>query len=183
MILPVYAYGHPVLRKKAKDIDKDYKGLQELIENMVETMNSSDGVGLAAPQVGKSIRLFLVDASPLEEDDPSLKDFRKTFINAKIIKETGKEWSFNEGCLSIPAIREDINRKPKIKIQYQDENWKYHEEEYDGIAARIIQHEHDHLGGVLFTDRLPPLKKRLLKARLMAITKGKVDVKYKMKFA
>ncbi|MCK4664826.1 MAG: peptide deformylase [Bacteroidales bacterium] len=183
MILPVYGYGTPVLRKVAKEIDKNFDKLNELIQNMTETMHQSDGVGLAAPQIGKSIRLFIIDASPLEEDDESLKDFKKTFINAQIIEEEGKEWDFKEGCLSLPGIREEVRRKPKIRIQYYDENFNFYDEYYNGIKARIIQHEHDHTEGILFTDRLSPLKKRLLKARLTAITKGKVSIEYKMKFA
>ena len=183
MILPVYGYGTPVLRKVAKEIDKNFDKLNELIQNMTETMHQSDGVGLAAPQIGKSIRLFIIDASPLEEDDESLKDFKKTFINAQIIEEEGKEWDFKEGCLSLPGIREEVRRKPKIRIQYYDENFNFYDEYFDGIKARIIQHEYDHTEGILFTDRLSPLKKRLLKARLTAITKGKVSIEYKMKFA
>jgi peptide deformylase len=183
MVLPVFAYGHPVLRKIAKDVEKDDKDLKGFIEDLFETMNYSDGVGLAAPQVGKSIRVFVIDASPMAEDDPTLEDFKKIFINAKIVEENGDKWTFNEGCLSIPGIREDVDRHPEIRIQYYDENWEYHDEKYDGIKARIIQHEYDHLDGVLFPDRLAPLKKRLLKARLTAITKGNVDINYKMKFA
>lgn len=182
MILPVYAYGHPVLRKVAKDVDKEDKDLPAFIDDLFETMYHSDGVGLAAPQVGKSVRVFIVDASPMAEDEPSLEGFKKIFINAKIVEETGDKWTFNEGCLSIPGIREDVDRHPTIKIQYYDENWEYHEDVYDGIKARIIQHEYDHLDGVLFPDKLAPLKKRLLKARLTAITKGKVEVNYRMKF-
>ncbi|NOZ46726.1 MAG: peptide deformylase [Chlorobi bacterium] len=182
MIFPVYAYGSSVLRKVAKNIEKDYAGLAEFIKNMFETMNSSDGVGLAAPQIGKSIRLFVVDASPLAEDEPELEGFKKVFINAHIVEQRGEEWEFNEGCLSIPGIREDIKRKPEITIQYYDENFNYKEEFFDGIKARIIQHEYDHLDGILFTDKVTPIKKRLLKNKLAAISKGKVDVKYKMIF-
>lgn len=181
MIFPIYAYGSPVLKKVAADIDKDYEGLNELIENMWDTMYKSDGVGLAAPQIGKSIRLFIIDASPMDEEDEILANLKKVFINAQIVEEEGEEWEFNEGCLSVPNIREDIKRKSKIKIQYYDENFNYHEEEYDDIAARVIQHEHDHLNGVLFVDRLSALKKRLLKGKLIDIAKGKVQVSYKMK--
>ncbi len=182
MILPVYVYGSPVLRKVTKDIDEDYEELSVLIENMFETMNQSDGVGLAAPQIGKSIRLFIVDASPLAEDDPELENFKKVFINAHIILEEGEKWEFNEGCLSIPGIREEVKRKPVIRIQYYDKNFEFHNEKYDGIKARIIQHEHDHLNGILFTDKVAPIRKRFLKNKLAAITKGKVEVAYKIKF-
>ena len=192
MILPVVSFGDPVLRKVAKEIDKDHQGLKELIDNMFETMYAASGVGLAAPQIGQSIRLFILDASPFaekEEEDEKpnehehLKGFKKIFINAKIIEEEGKEWKFNEGCLSIPTIREDVMRMPKIRIQYMDENFKKYEEEYDGIAARIIQHEYDHIEGKLFTDRINPLRKRLLKNKLTDISKGRVEVSYKMKFS
>ena len=169
-------------KEKTKNIDKDYEGLSELIDNMFETMHEASGVGLAAPQIGKSIRLFIVDASPFEEDDPKLKDFQQVFVNPEIIEEVGEEWSFNEGCLSIPHIREDVIRKPKIRIRYQDEHFDTYEEEFEGIAARIVQHEYDHIEGVLFTDYLSPLKKRLLKRKLNDISKGDVLVDYRMKF-
>jgi peptide deformylase len=149
---------------------------------MFETMYNSKGVGLAAPQIGKSIRLFIVDASPFEEDEPDLKDFVQVFINPVIIEESGKDWDFSEGCLSIPSIREDVNRKERLIIQYQDENFETWEEEFDGIAARIIQHEYDHIEGKLFVERLNPLRRRMLKNRLLEISKGNVDVEYKMKF-
>ena len=182
MILPIVAYGDPVLKKEAEEIDKDYPFLGELIENMWETMYKAEGVGLAAPQIGKSIRLFIVDASPFEEDEPELKDFKKIFINPIIVEEEGKEWSFNEGCLSIPTIREDVSRKPKIVIEYFDRDFNLVEETYEGIAARIIQHEYDHIEGILFTDLINPLKKRLLKSKLNNISKGNVKVPYRMKF-
>ncbi|GAB4257198.1 MAG: peptide deformylase [Vicingaceae bacterium] len=182
MILPIVAYGDPVLKKEAEEIDKDYPDLNLLIEDMYETMYNAEGVGLAAPQIGKSIRLFIVDASPFEEDEPELKDFKKTFINPIILSEEGEEWSFNEGCLSIPGIREDVNRKPKITIEYFDENWNLKEETYDGLAARIIQHEYDHIEGILFTDKINPLRKRLIKSKLNNIAKGNIKVKYRMKF-
>lgn len=187
MILPIVAYGDAVLKKVAVDIDKDYPKLKELIDNMFETMYNAKGVGLAAPQVASSIRLFIVDASPFAEDEENkegtqLKDFKKVFINAKIVKEEGEEWKFNEGCLSIPKIREDVIRKPKLRIQYYDENFKYYDEEYEGVVARVIQHEYDHIDGILFTDRINPLRKRLLKGKLADISKGNVDVDYKMKF-
>ncbi len=182
MILPIVAYGDVILKKEAKEIEKDYPNLDKLIENMYETMYAAEGVGLAAPQIGKSIRLFIVDADPFSEDEPALKGFKKTFINPIIIEEEGKEWGFNEGCLSIPGIRENVNRKPKIVIEYYDENFNLVEEEYEGLAARVIQHEYDHIEGVLFTDHINPLKKQLLKSRLNNISKGNVKVPYRMKF-
>ena len=189
MILPIIAYGDPVLKRVAVDIDKDYPNLSELIENMYETMYNAYGVGLAAPQIGLSIRLFLVDASPFADDEElsekereSLKDFKKTFINPKILEEEGDEWVFNEGCLSIPDVREDVFRKPKLTIQYQDENFNTHTETYEGIVARVIQHEYDHIEGILFTDKLSPLKKRLIKGKLNNISQGKIKVDYRMKF-
>lgn len=191
MILPIVAYGTPILKKEAQEIDEDFEGLEELILNMFDTMYEASGVGLAAPQIDKSIRLFIVDASPFaeveegEEPDPlakGLENFKKVFINPIIEHEEGEEWPFAEGCLSIPKIREEVMRKPKIKISYYDENWKFHEDEFDGYAARIIQHEYDHIEGVLFTDHLSPLKRRILKKKLTAITKGEVEAPYKMKF-
>lgn len=189
MILPIVAYGDPVLRKVAKDIDADYPGLTELIQNMEETMKNAQGVGLAAPQIGRDIRLFLIDASPFaesdeldEEEQEFLKTFKKVFINAQIVEEEGDPWSFNEGCLSIPNINEDVVRNEVIKVVYQDETFKEHELTLDGLAARIFQHEYDHIEGVLFTDKLSSLKKRLLKKKLENISKGKVDVAYRMRF-
>lgn len=185
MILPIVAYGDPVLKKKAEDIDENYPELQKLIENMFETMYAAHGVGLAAPQVGLPIRLFVVDASPFaegEDGDPSCADFKRVFINPVIFDESGKEWGFEEGCLSIPQIREEVFRKPQLKIEYYDENWDLYEEELDGFPARVVQHEYDHIEGVLFTDHLKPLKRTLLKSRLDNISKGKVDVDYRMKF-
>lgn len=190
MILPIVAYGDPVLKKEGVEIDKDYPELDKLIENMFETMYEASGVGLAAPQVGKSIRLFIVDGSPFvededEEEDPravGMENFKKVFINPIIEEETGEEWGFNEGCLSIPKIREEVFRKENILITYYDENWELKEERYEGYAARIIQHEYDHIEGVLFTDHLSPLKKRLLTKKLQNISKGIIGVDYKMKF-
>lgn len=181
MILPIYVYGSPVLRKVAIDITKDYEGLSAFITDLWDTMYKSDGIGLAAPQVGKSIRVFVIDGSPLEEDDPSLKDFKRVFINARITERDGEEWAFTEGCLSIPNIREEVQRLSRVRIQYYDENWQYHDEYFEGIAARIIQHEYDHLDGIMFVDHLSPLKRRLLAGKLTAITKGKVDVNYKIR--
>ena len=191
MILPVVAYGTPILKKVGEEIDKDYKDLDKLLANMFETMYEASGVGLAAPQINKSIRVFIVDASPFaeveegEEPDPmaeGLDGFKKVFINPIIEEESGEEWPFAEGCLSIPKIREDVMRKPKIKISYYDENWDFKEEEYEGYAARIIQHEYDHVEGKLFTDYLSPLKKRMLKKKLVNISKGDIEVPYRMKF-
>jgi peptide deformylase len=189
MILPIIAYGDAILRKKGEEITKDFPNLNALIENMYETMYEAFGVGLAAPQVGLSISLFLVDTEPFSEDDTlsvqereQLKGFKRVFINAKIIEELGDKWNFNEGCLSIPNIREDVSRKPQIKIEYQDENFKTHIEEFNGLLARVIQHEHDHIEGVLFTDKISSLKKRLIKAKLSNISKGKIDIEYKMRF-
>lgn len=189
MILPIVAYGDVVLRKKAATINADYPNLSEFIDNMYETMYGAYGVGLAAPQLGVPIRVFLVDASPFSEDEgldskerELLKGFKKTFINAEILKEEGEAWSFNEGCLSIPDVREDVSRKPKITIRYQDENFKSYTETYEGLLARVIQHEYDHIEGILFTDKLSSLKKRLIKGKLANISKGKIRVDYKMKF-
>lgn len=189
MILPIVAYGDPILKKVGEEIDENYPDLKQLIASMWDTMYKASGVGLAAPQIGKSIRLFIVDASPFaddeeysEDDRKIFKDFKKVFINPYIVEEEGKEWTFNEGCLSIPEIREDVNRKPDITINYLDENFVEHEETYTGIPARIIQHEYDHIDGVLFTDRISPLKKRVLKKKLANIAKGNIDVRYKMKF-
>jgi peptide deformylase len=182
MILPILAYGHPLLRRIAPEIGPDYPGLDELIANMFDTLYQSEGVGLAAPQVNDPARLFIIDASPFEKDNPDLKGFKKVFINPHIIDETGEEWSFNEGCLSIPEIREDVLRKPHIRIQYQDQDFNSHEEFYDGIPARIIQHEYDHLEGKLFVDRISPLRKILLKRKLNDISTGNIEVAYKMIF-
>lgn len=182
MIYPIVAYGDPVLKKKAENITKDYEGLADLIDNMWETMYSANGIGLAAPQIGKSIRLFIVDATAFEEDEPELADFKKVFINAQILEEDGEKWAFNEGCLSIPKIREDISRHEEIVIEYYDENFKKHKDTFSGMAARIIQHEYDHIDGILFVDHLSPLRRRLLSGKLSDITKGNVDVDYRMKF-
>lgn len=189
MILPIVAYGDPVLKKKAKEIDESYPKLSELLDNMFETMYNAHGVGLAAPQIGLPIRVFLVDTAPFSEDDElneeetdQLKDFRKVFINATILEETGEEWAFTEGCLSIPDIREDVFRNETIKIHYFDENFVEHTEVYDGLIARVIQHEYDHIEGILFTDKLSSLKKRLIKGKLANISKGKINSEYRMRF-
>ncbi|MDG1386064.1 MAG: peptide deformylase [Flavobacteriaceae bacterium] len=188
MILPIVAYGTPVLKKKGSDITSDYPAFEQLLGNMWETMYEANGVGLAAPQVGIAIRLFIVDASPFADDDElteeeqkQLTGFKKVFINPQI-EESGEEWAFNEGCLSIPDIREDVYRQEEIQIRYWDENFKEHTEQYSGLAARVIQHEYDHIEGVLFTDKLSPLKKRLIKGKLNNIAKGNIDVDYKMRF-
>jgi peptide deformylase len=178
MIYPIVVYGDPVLRQRAKDIPKG-SDVTLLINDMFETMHSASGIGLAAPQIGKSVRLFVVDGSSLE-DEPGMEDFKKVFINAQVIEELGTAWDFEEGCLSIPNIREKISRKAKLKIKYFDENWVEHEESFDGMKARIIQHEYDHIEGKLFLDYLTPLKKRLLKGKLADITKGKVDTEYRI---
>lgn len=189
MILPIVAYGDPVLKKRASEISKETPRLKETIANMYESMYAAHGVGLAAPQVGLSIRLFLVDTSPFAEDEgysleeqKQLKSFKRTFINAKIIEEFGEEWSFNEGCLSIPNVREEVLRRSEIRIEYHDENFKKHIESFDGLIARVIQHEYDHIEGVLFTDKVSSLKKRLLKGKLTNISKGKTSVDYRMRF-
>lgn len=181
MIYPIVVAGHPVLKMKAQEIDKNFPDLDKLIEDMFETMYVSDGVGLAAPQIGKSIRLFVIDGKPAAEDNPELENFKKVFLNPYIIEESGEEWFFNEGCLSVPGIREDVQRKSIVKIKYFDENWQQHEDVFDGMAARIIQHEYDHLEGTLFTDRLSFLKRKMLRGKLSDISKGIVDVSYNIR--
>ena len=189
MILSIVGYGDPVLRKVGAEISPEYPNLSELIANMYDTMYNAYGVGLAAPQIGLAIRLFIVDTAPFSESDDlsteeaqQLKGFKKTFINAKIVKEEGNEWGFNEGCLSIPDVREDVFRKERITIEYFDENFVKHTEVYDGLIARVIQHEYDHIEGVLFTDKISSLKKTLIKKRLQNIIDGKIRADYKMKF-
>ena len=179
MKLPIVAYGDPVLKRVGADIDEDYPELKQLISDMFDTMYYANGVGLAAPQIGLPIRLFIVDTG---DDEDGSKGYKKVFINAQIVEETGEPWVFNEGCLSIPDIREDVMRKPVIKISYYDESWKHHEETFSGMAARIIQHEYDHIEGKLFTDKLSPLRKRMLEKKLGDISRGMVEVEYKMKF-
>ena len=189
MILPIIAYGDPVLRKLGKSIDKKYPALESLLENMFETMYGAKGIGLAAPQIGLPIRIFIVDATPFKdaeelelEERNFLSTFKQVFINAQIIDETGDEWVFNEGCLSIPDVREDVFRNETIKIEYLDEKFEKHTKEFSGIAARIIQHEYDHIQGILFTDKLSSLKKRLIKGKLANISRGKVRIDYRMRF-
>ena len=182
MVLPVYVYGMSVLRKVAPEIPEDFKDLDQLIEDMFQTMHASDGVGLAAPQVGKSLRIFVVDTSPMADagKEPELENFKKVFINPYIMEEWGDPWSFEEGCLSLPNIREEVSRPGNVRIEYYDENWNLHEEEYDGIRARVIQHEYDHLDGKLFVDHISPIRRKLLSARLNSISHGRADCDYRM---
>jgi peptide deformylase len=183
MKLPIIAYGDPVLKRVATDIEPaEYPHIKQLVADMFETMYGAKGVGLAAPQVGLSMRLFVVDATPFSDDEPQLEGFKKVFINARILTESGEEWPFNEGCLSIPEIREDVYRKSDLTISYYNEDWKHHTESFNGLAARIIQHEYDHIEGKLFTDKLSPLRRRLIEKKLNDISKGNISVDYKMKF-
>ena len=193
MVLPIVVYGDPVLRKKCVDIEKSHENLSTLIQNMYETMYGANGVGLAAPQVGKAIRLFVIDASPFaevdEDEEPEftaeemkqMDGFKKTFINAIITNEEGEEWKFNEGCLSIPKIREDVLRKPDVTIEYYDEDFKKHKETYNGVIARVIQHEYDHIEGILFTDKISPFKRKMISGKITDISKGKFRADYKTK--
>jgi peptide deformylase len=179
MIYPIVVYGHPVLRKVAVEIDKDYPGLSQLISDLFETMYYSEGLGLAAPQIGKSLRIFVIDGHPAAEDEPALADFKKAFINAHIIEKSGNLMPMTEGCLSIPNLREEVLREARIRLTYFDENWEFHDEIYEGYKARIIQHEYDHLDGIMFTDKVSPLRRRLLKSKLTAISKGKFESEYR----
>mgnify|MGYP001766640495 FL=1 len=184
MILPILSYGDPILKKKTQEIGKSYPNLKELIENMYETMYAAPGVGLAAPQVGLSIRLFVVDTKGYDNDEKTeVSGINQVFINAQIIEEEGEEWLFNEGCLSFPSLREDVYRKPKIHIQYYDKDFNFHDEWHEGLAARVIQHEYDHTDGIVFVDRLSNLKKQLIKGKLNDISIGNIPaVSYKIKF-
>ena len=184
MIMTITTYGDPILKKRGADIAKDYPQLPELVENMYQTMYRANGIGLAAPQVSLSIRMFVVDTTQLEDEKKrkGFKGIKKVFINPQITEESGNEWKYEEGCLSIPGVREDVERKPVIKITYLDEHFVEHKETYDDINARVIQHEYDHIEGILFTDHLKPLKKKLIQKKLENIIKGKVDVDYKVKF-
>jgi len=189
MILSIVGYGDPVLRKKGVEVPQDYPELKQVIANMYETMYNAYGVGLAAPQVGLAIRLFVIDTRPFSEDEDLSKEeqellgsFKKTFINATILKEEGEEWGFNEGCLSIPEVREDVYRQERITIEYYDEEFNKFTEVYDGLIARVIQHEYDHIEGILFTDKISSLKKRLIQKKLQNIMEGKTRPDYKMKF-
>ncbi len=182
MILPIYAYGQPVLKKVAKAIGPDYPELPQLISDMWETMEEANGVGLAAPQIGKSIRLFVIDSTPMQEEGKEDEGVRQVFINAEILEEAGDDWSYGEGCLSIPDITGDVERPEEITIRYQDENFVTHTVTFDGMNARVIQHEYDHIEGILFTEMLKPIKRRLVKRKLEKIRKGDIDLKYRMKF-
>jgi peptide deformylase len=194
MVLPIVVYGDPVLRKHCDKIEKGQEGLEQLISDMFETMYRAKGVGLAAPQIGKAIRLFIVDTGPFAESDDEdeddefspeqkkeLKAFKRVFINAKILNQEGDEWKFNEGCLSIPKIREDVSRQPQIEMEYYDEKFQHHHEKFDGVIARVIQHEYDHIEGVLFTDRISPFKRKLIAGKLKDIASGKTGADYKTK--
>ncbi len=180
MILPITVYGNPVLRKVSQEITPDYPGLKQLIDDMFETMYKSEGVGLAAPQINKNIRLIVIDASPFADDDPELKDFKLVIINPTIIERSGPDELFNEGCLSLPTIREDVNRPTKIKIRYVDENFTEHIEEWTGIKARVAQHEYDHIEGKLFIDHISPLRRKLISGKLNAISKNKIKPDYRI---
>ncbi len=189
MILPIVGYGDPVLRKVCEEVNNNYSNLKETIADMYDTMYNANGVGLAAPQVGFSIRIFIVDTEPFSDSDDlskkeqeQLKVFKQTFINAKMLKEEGEEWGFNEGCLSIPDVREDVFRNEKITIEYYDENFNKKTEQFDGLVARVIQHEYDHIEGILFTDKISSLKKQLIKKKLQNIMEGKARPDYRMKF-
>lgn len=189
MILPIIGYGDPVLRKKGEDIPKGMPNLQQIISDMYETMYNAYGVGLAAPQVGLALRLFIVDTTPFSDDEDLSKEeqeqlngFKRTFINPVMLKEEGEEWGFNEGCLSIPEVREDVYRHERITIEYMDEDFNKKTEVFDGLIARVIQHEYDHIEGILFTDRISSLKKRLIAKKLQNIMEGKTRPDYKMKF-
>ena len=185
MTLPIVAYGDPVLRATCEEIDQNYPELETLIANMFETMYEAQGVGLAAPQIGKSIRLFIVDATPFAEGeggDPGCADFKRVFINPIIFEESGEEWGMEEGCLSIPGIREEVKRQGDLKIEYYDQNWDLYEESLTGFAARVVQHEYDHIEGVLFTDKISALRRQLIRSKLNDISKGKTDANYRMRF-
>ncbi len=180
MVYPIVVYGDPILRKRAENISRDYTGLAQLIQDMFETMYAAHGIGLAAPQIGKGIRIFVVDGTTLEEEEEDMSGFKKVFINPEIIDENGSVWAFEEGCLSIPNIRENVSRQENVRIRYVDENWTARDEEYSGVKARIIQHEYDHLDGKLFIDYLTPLRKRMLKGKLTNISKGDVETEYRI---
>lgn len=181
MILPIYLYGHPVLRKVTKDISPDYPGLKPLLDNMFETLHNADGVGLAAPQIGLGDRILVVDLNPLADKDPSFKDFRRVFINAHIVERDGTEESVEEGCLSIPGIHEKVYRKNRVRIRYLDENLNPHEEVLEGYKARVIQHEYDHLEGIMFVDHISGIRKQMIRSKLDRIIKGDVRCSYKVK--
>jgi peptide deformylase len=181
MILPIYTYGQPVLRKEAEDITPDYPELKELVQNMFETNDRADGVGLAAPQIGLPIRVVIVDLTPLAEDMPEYADFKRAYINGYIVDEEGETILMDEGCLSLPGIHEKVPRAEKVRIQYVDENFVEHDEWVEGFLARVIQHEFDHLEGKVFTDRISPLRRQMNKAKFNALLSGKVRCDYKVK--
>lgn len=182
MILPVYAYGQPVLKKVAQEIDQDFEGLSDLLEDMWETMYHAQGVGIAAPQIGQSLRLFLVDTVQAMDEGEEDQGIKKAFINAQVIEENGDLWAYEEGCLSIPNVKGDVERYEKVKIKYQDENFNEFTEVYEGINARVILHEYDHIEGKLFTEKLKPLKKKMISRKLDQIKKGKVKADYRLRF-
>ena len=179
MTYPIYVYGHPVLRQVAKEIDRDYPDLDKLLADMFETMYNSDGLGLAAPQIGKSIRIFVIDGEPLAEDHPEMKGFRQAFINPHVIERTGDKVPMNEGCLSLPGIREEVDRESVIRIQYYDEQWHFRDEVYTGYKARVVLHEYDHLDVILFPDKLSPLRRRLIRGKLNDLMRGKFEAEYR----
>ncbi len=179
MVYPIYVYGHPVLRKVAEEITPDFPDLDRLIEDMFESMYSSDGLGLAAPQIGKSLRIFIVDGKPLEEEHPEMKEFKKVFINPQVVERKGDKVVMNEGCLSLPGLHEEVDRESEIRIKYYDAQWNFHDERYSGYLARVLLHEYDHLDGILFTDRLSPLRRRLLRGKLNDISRGRFDASYR----
>lgn len=179
MTYPIYVYGHPVLRKIAKDMEKDHPDLATLIADMFETMYNSDGLGLAAPQIGKSLRIFVIDGEPLGEDHPEMKGFKKVYINPRVVERKGEKVPMNEGCLSLPGIHEEVDRESELRIQYYDQDWNYHDEVYTGYKARVVLHEYDHLDGILFPDRLSPLRRRLIRGKLNDLSKGKFSADYR----
>ncbi len=179
MTYPIYVYGHPVLRKIAQDVKHDHPGLDTFIADMFETMYKSDGLGLAAPQIGKSLRLFVIDGEPLGEDHPEMKEFKKAFINPQVVERKGDKVPMNEGCLSLPGLHEEVDRESELRIKYYDQEWNLHDEVYTGYKARVILHEYDHLDGILFPDRLSPLRRRLIKGKLNDISRGKFSADYR----
>lgn len=183
MILPIYAYGQPVLKRKAVEIPADHPDLDRLITDMWETMYHAQGVGLAGPQVGLGLRIFVVDTLQIKDEEKVKGGIKQVFLNATILQEEGEPWSYEEGCLSIPEVRGDVERQPRLRIRYQDERFTWHEADYDGLNARVIQHEYDHIEGVLFVERLKPLKRQLIRRRLDRIRSGQIDVDYRMRFA
>ncbi|HMY85264.1 MAG: peptide deformylase [Saprospiraceae bacterium] len=183
MILPIYAYGQPVLKREGDEVSREYPELDKLIDDMFETMYNASGVGLAAPQVGLSLKLFVVDTIQVEKEETRGKGIKKVFLNAELLEETGDEWAYEEGCLSIPDVRGEVDRLPVIRLRYQDEKFEVHEETFEGINARVIQHEYDHTIGKLFIEKLGPVKKQLIKRKLENIKRGKVSADYRLKFA